>query len=123
MRTGQALGPGFLKHRIKCPAGAAVAVADQHLTVALPDRCDLRRHRGWDFRRTVVQIGGQAIQLEMVPAVEAAKLNQLPGDGAAGDDAQRLVAHPHALTCSAWASRRACTSRLAVSTAMAASRQ
>jgi hypothetical protein len=77
-------------------------------------RFDLRQHGGRDFLRPVVQLGRQALQLDVPPTVQVTDAHQLTGDGAAGDDQgfwRRSVQDAFLI------------SSLAVSTAVAASLQ
>jgi hypothetical protein len=77
-------------------------------------RFNFRQYGGRNFLRPVVQLGRQALELDVCPAVQVADAHQLAGDGAAGDNQ------------GCWGIRvqdAFLISSLAVSTAVAASRQ
>ena len=88
-------------------------------------RADFGAHRARDELRRVVQLRRQALHLDPLQAVESQHRHHLMGEGAAGNQQQgRFAGHEAAAALrrlGAW--RRSAMSFLAVSTAIAASRQ
>ena len=125
MRARQPLDAFLLEHRIQPSTGAAVTVDDEHVRVAGAVRLDLGAHRRRDALRPIVQLRGQAAHIERRPAIRALERCDLAGESPAGDE-QRAGALVHETLVrhqAARLARRAASSVLAVSTAIAASRQ
>jgi hypothetical protein len=86
----EALHPFLLEHPIERAAGAAIGVGDVDSGMGGAGLLDGTAHRVCDQRRPVVQGGGQTAQIEMVQAVRLDEGNDLPGEGATGDDQRAL---------------------------------
>ena len=129
----QPLDTLLAQHRIELPTGTAVAVDDEDLRIAIPVRPDLGAHRGRDAFGPVMQLRGEAAYSEHRPAVRALERGDLAPECPAGDEQgvgtlghrRRLVqaALAAALAGAPAAARRLASRLLAVSTAIAASRQ
>ena len=121
-----------LEHRVERAGGAAVGVGDEDAVVAALELGQLRVDRGRDPRRRRVQLGGQAADVDVLPAVQVEDGEHLARDRPAGEDQHaRIVRGPERDLVleerrghdAATAARRASTSACAVSAATAASRQ
>ena len=86
-----AMGPfdpldAFLgQHAVELAAAAAVAIEHEDALVAASIGVDLGAHRRRDSLRAVVQLGRQAGQIEMRPAVDRGQRADLARERAAGD--------------------------------------
>src|SRR5256885_1403492 len=119
----QPLDAFFLQQRIQLSTGAAVSVDDEDLRVASTVRLDLGAHRRRDALGPIVQLRGQAAHIEIGPAIGALERCDLAGESPAGDE-QGVRALVHVVRPqAARVARRAASRVLAVSTAIAASRQ
>src|SRR5262249_58251383 len=129
----QPLDTFLLQYRIERTARAAVGVGDEDLCVVCAVLLDDLTYRRRDALGSVVQLRGEATHLERAPAVGAPQRRDLARERPAGDDqgdgarihvSSLLGNRQPALPPRAPpAARRAASSVLAVSTAMAASRQ
>src|SRR6267154_6862352 len=104
---------------------AAVSVDDENLRVASAVRLDLGAHGRRDALGPIVQLRGQAAHIEGRPAIGTLERRDLACESPAGDE-QRAWALVHVSLVrhqAARLARRAASRVLAVSTAIAASRQ
>src|SRR3990170_1842958 len=83
--TGRASGRIPLEHRIEPAAGAAVAVHDDHPLVAGQQLLELLLDRRPDLERGHVELGRDAVDVGVPPALLHDRGGVL-GDGAAGDE-------------------------------------
>ena len=86
MHARDALHAFLGEHGVERPARTAVAVGDEDAVVVLAVLADLVPHRARDALGPVVQLGGQADDVEVGPAVCLAQRRDLAREGAAGDD-------------------------------------
>jgi hypothetical protein len=86
----EALNPFLLEHLIEGAAGAAIGVGDEDPGMGGAGLVNGTAHRVCDQCRPVVQGGGQAAQVEMVETVRLDQGDDLPGEGATGDDQRAL---------------------------------
>ena len=90
MRAFQALGAFLRKHPVDAAGGAAIGVGDEDLSVGVPMPANhipqAARNRG----RAVVEFCIDAFQVQVPPAPALSERIDLPGEGAAGDDQDRL---------------------------------
>ena len=114
--AGQALDTCLCgQDAIDLPIGAAVRVGDEYAPVAVPGACYLGPQSPGNQRRAEMQPGVDAPDVQMAPATDPLDRLHLPRQGAAGDDQYGFRFH--------WPSSRAAIRPVAVSTAVAASRQ
>ena len=125
MGAGDALDAFLREHRVELAARAAVTVRDENRCVAIAVGMDLLAHRRGDALRRVVQLRRQALHVEMRPAVRALQRDDFAGERATGDDQRGGEARHdvYAARAASRVARRVAISALAVSTAIAASRQ
>ena len=83
---GNALNPGPRQRPVQQPARAAIGIADENTLEPGAFGLDFRQHGSGDFFRPVVQFRRQALELDVAPAVQVPNAYQLAGDGAAGND-------------------------------------
>jgi hypothetical protein len=86
----EALHPFLLEHPIEGAAGAAIGVGDVDSGMGGAGLVNGTAHRVCDQCRPVVQGRGQAAQIEMVETVRLDQGDDLPGEGATGDDQRAL---------------------------------
>ena len=87
MRAGHALDAFLREHRVELAAGAAVAVRDEDRRVAIAVGVDLLAAPPPVIRSgRVVQLGRQALHVEVRPAIPALQRDDFAGERAAGDD-------------------------------------
>ena len=89
MRTGQTLDPVVGNYRVDTAAGTTIRVGDEDMRVQLAIPLDGCAQQRRDPFRSVVQIGRQALYLQMRPLIHFAQCDQLPGNGAAGNQQNR----------------------------------
>jgi len=91
MGARYALDALLLQHRVEQPAGSAVGVGDENRTIVTPRGLNQCAHRRRYALGAVVQVGGQASHVHVVPAVCAAQRRNFMGQRAAGDDQHALT--------------------------------
>ena len=125
MGAGNALDVLFAQHGVEQAARAAIAVGHEDRRVAVAIRADRVPHGARDALRAIVQFRGQAPHVEMRPVVRRrnAAISRASAPQAI-TSTEGAVAHARQpVTRATRIARRMAISALAVSTAIAASRQ
>ena len=94
------------QHRIERTARAAVGIGHEDLGIVVAVSRDRRSHGGRDALRPVVQLRGQAVNIELEPAIAVPQGRDLVSEGATGDD-ELAAGRGHARDVSERARRRA----------------
>src|SRR5882672_5459950 len=119
VRSGYSLDSLLAQYCIQQPARTAIGIGDKDGMVTVPRSLNRGAHGAGYLLRSIVQLGRQTTDVQVVPAIGAAQCCDLVGQRAAGNDQRG-----HRPTQWAAAPARLAAMRpLAVSTATAASRQ
>jgi len=86
VRAGQAFDAFFREHFIQHSARAAVGVGREHATVSPAVLADFGAHGRGDALGPIVQLRGQALDVQVRPAVGLAHAHQVMRQRAASDD-------------------------------------
>ena len=86
--TGGMLDALLLEHGVEHAARAAVRIGDEDRAVVAARGLHQRTHRGGYALGPVVQFGGQAAHLQVIPAIRAAQRGNLVRQRTARDDQQ-----------------------------------